>query len=95
MEQVRGIVQQGYRVASGLTNNSPYPAGTIELQIPHLLSLPRNQSQPSTTGNFGGGLSSAYSRNHLWRPSAVDWSQGRVTDGLKAERGRSRSWLQK
>jgi CTP-dependent riboflavin kinase len=39
MNQVKGIVQQGYRVASGLTDNSPYPAGTIELQIPHFLAL--------------------------------------------------------
>lgn len=37
MNSVIGIVKQGYRVASGLTDSSPYPAGTIELQIPHFL----------------------------------------------------------
>ena len=32
--RVRGIVEQGHRVASGLAEDSPYPAGTIETQIP-------------------------------------------------------------
>jgi hypothetical protein len=39
MSEVTGLVRQGYRVASGLTTSSPYPAGTIALQIPHFLAL--------------------------------------------------------
>jgi CTP-dependent riboflavin kinase len=31
---VSGVVVPGYRVASGTTDNSPYPKGTIELQAP-------------------------------------------------------------
>lgn len=31
---VRGVVVQGHRVASGAGRSSPYPAGTIALQIP-------------------------------------------------------------
>ena len=33
-QQVSGIVQAGYRVASGMTENSPYPKGTIAMQTP-------------------------------------------------------------
>lgn len=32
--RIKGIVQPGYRVASGMTDHSPYPKGTIELQTP-------------------------------------------------------------
>jgi hypothetical protein len=39
MNRVEGLVQPGYRVASGLTNDSPYPAGTIALQMPHFKRL--------------------------------------------------------
>jgi hypothetical protein len=39
MNEVKGIVCPGYRVASGLTDSSPYPAGTIALQLPHFLAL--------------------------------------------------------
>jgi hypothetical protein len=39
MNEVKGIVCPGYRVASGLTDSSPYPAGTIALQTPHFLAL--------------------------------------------------------
>jgi hypothetical protein len=39
MNEVKGIVRPGYRVASGLTDSSPYPAGTIALQTPHFLAL--------------------------------------------------------
>jgi CTP-dependent riboflavin kinase len=39
MESITGTIQAGYRVASGLTDNSPYPAGTIALQMPHFRRL--------------------------------------------------------
>ncbi|GAP95770.1 hypothetical protein [Leptolyngbya sp. NIES-2104] len=38
-EQIDGIVQAGYRVASGRTESSPYPQGTIEMQIPFFKAL--------------------------------------------------------
>ncbi len=36
---VSGVVIQGHQVASGRTRNSPYPAGTIEMQTPHFAAL--------------------------------------------------------
>jgi CTP-dependent riboflavin kinase len=44
MQQVTGVIQAGYRVASGLADNSPYPAGTIALQMPHFQRLGLNLS---------------------------------------------------
>ena len=38
-KQVKGIVQQGYQVASGQGSESPYPYGTIEKQIPFFQSF--------------------------------------------------------
>lgn len=38
-EQIDGIVQAGYRVASGATDSSPYPKGTIEMQLPFFQAL--------------------------------------------------------
>lgn len=32
-----GIILQGYRVASGMTETSPYPQGTLAMQLPHFL----------------------------------------------------------
>ena len=32
--QTKGIVVQGHQVASGLAPNSPFPSGTIEMQLP-------------------------------------------------------------
>ena len=37
--RVDGIVVRGHRVASGLAADTPYKAGTIELQIPHFARL--------------------------------------------------------
>jgi hypothetical protein len=34
-QSVAGTVQRGHQVASGLADDSPYPAGTIALQRPH------------------------------------------------------------
>ena len=34
-----GTVVSGHRVASGQTSQSPYPAGTIEMQTPHFAAL--------------------------------------------------------
>jgi hypothetical protein len=36
---VPGILQQGHRVASGQSENSPYPAGTIAMQTPYFKEL--------------------------------------------------------
>ncbi|MBE9010006.1 hypothetical protein IQ250_07280 [Pseudanabaenaceae cyanobacterium LEGE 13415] len=37
--QIDGIIQAGYRVASGNTASSPYPKGTIEMQTPFFKEL--------------------------------------------------------
>jgi len=36
--EIMGLVKQGHRVASGTAKNSPYPKGSIEMQIPYFLS---------------------------------------------------------
>ena len=36
---VEGIIKQGHQVASGLAKDSPYPQGTIEMQIPFFQQL--------------------------------------------------------
>jgi phage terminase large subunit-like protein len=36
---IRGTVQRGHRVASGLTSESPYPRGTISMQAPFFQAL--------------------------------------------------------
>lgn len=38
-KQIDGIIQAGYRVASGNTESSPYPKGTIEMQTPFFKEL--------------------------------------------------------
>ena len=34
---VAGTIAEGYRVASGLTDSSPYPEGTLAMQLPYFL----------------------------------------------------------
>lgn len=36
---VSGIIKRGHRVASGIAEDSPYPRGTIEMQMPVFKSL--------------------------------------------------------
>lgn len=36
---IAGIVVRGHQVASGNAPDSPYPAGTLEMQMPHFLAL--------------------------------------------------------
>ncbi|MBW4443950.1 MAG: CTP-dependent riboflavin kinase [Plectolyngbya sp. WJT66-NPBG17] len=38
-QQIEGIIQAGYGVASGTTDSSPYPKGTIEMQAPFFRAL--------------------------------------------------------
>lgn len=38
-QKVNGRVEQGHQVASGAASNSPYPRGTIAMQIPILTTL--------------------------------------------------------
>ena len=38
-QNVDGILLQGHQVASGLAKDSPYEAGTIQLQMPHFQHL--------------------------------------------------------
>ncbi|PSN12877.1 hypothetical protein C7293_18285 [filamentous cyanobacterium CCT1] len=38
-QKVNGIVEHGHQVASGSALNSPYPAGTIEMQMPFFQAL--------------------------------------------------------
>ena len=35
---VQGSIAEGYRVASGLTESSPYPGGALAMQLPHFLA---------------------------------------------------------
>ena len=37
LQTLHGVVVRGYRVASGTGTDSPYPAGSIEMQTPHFL----------------------------------------------------------
>ena len=37
--RISGTVQPGYRVASGTSDRSPYPKGTIEMQMPFFREL--------------------------------------------------------
>ena len=39
MQKVSGVLQSGHRVASGLSESSPYPAGTIAMQTPYFKKL--------------------------------------------------------
>lgn len=39
MQKVNGVLQSGHRVASGLSECSPYSAGTIALQTPYFKKL--------------------------------------------------------
>jgi hypothetical protein len=50
MKSITGTIQAGYRVASGLAADSPYPAGTIALQMPHFkrLGLDLSDCYPGT-----------------------------------------------
>ena len=36
---ISGIVQHGHQIASGQTQDSPYPQGSIEMQLPHFQAL--------------------------------------------------------
>ncbi|MGF1490257.1 MAG: hypothetical protein ACFBSE_24465 [Prochloraceae cyanobacterium] len=38
-QEVTGIVKRGHQVASGMAKNSPYPRGTIEMQLPLFRAL--------------------------------------------------------
>lgn len=40
-----GVVTSGYQVASGQSKNSPYPRGTIEMQLPFFKNLGLDLSQ--------------------------------------------------
>ena len=50
-QTVNGIVERGHRVASGLASDSPFPHGTIEMQIPRFKELGLD-----LTGFFKGTL---------------------------------------
>ncbi|MFT4940445.1 MAG: hypothetical protein ACI88A_003500 [Paraglaciecola sp.] len=39
MQKINGILQPGHWVASGLSESSPYPAGTIAMQTPYFKKL--------------------------------------------------------
>ncbi|MCU0551520.1 MAG: CTP-dependent riboflavin kinase [Leptolyngbya sp. Prado105] len=76
-EQIDGIVQAGYGVASGRTNNSPYPKGTIEMQTPFFL-----ERGLDLTPFFPGTLNINISPKQFQILSAlctfrnVDWAEG-------------------
>jgi hypothetical protein len=50
--KIKGTVVEGYRVASGLAEDSPYPEGTIDMQIPHFLErgIDLRPFYPATVG---------------------------------------------
>ena len=74
-QTVSGIVQPGHRVASGTTSDSPYPRGTIEMQLPFFQALGLDLS-----GYFRGTLNLSLSPHtfQLVRPEftfrAVAWT---------------------
>lgn len=38
-QPVKGIIERGYQVASGIAKDNPYPKGTIEMQTPFFQKL--------------------------------------------------------
>jgi hypothetical protein len=50
--RINGTVVEGYRVASGLAPDNPYPKGTIEMQAPYFLErgLDLSSFYPATIG---------------------------------------------
>jgi hypothetical protein len=74
-KRICGTVTRGYRVASGLADDSPYPAGTIEMQTPFFLERGLDL-RPYHAATIGVSCrSSAFSVDrpeHTFR--AVKWS---------------------
>ena len=35
MQSITAVIKQGHKIASGLADNSPYPEGSIKMQLPH------------------------------------------------------------
>lgn len=76
-KQIDGIVQAGYRVASGNTDSSPYPKGTIEMQIPFFkaLGLDLTPYFPGTLNiNISPKQFEIRSASHTFRN--VHWAEG-------------------
>ena len=65
-QAVDGILLQGHQVASGLAEDSPYEAGTIQLQMPHFKDLGLDLS-PYFAGTLN--LSIAPHQFQLLKPS--------------------------
>jgi hypothetical protein len=76
-EQIDGIVQAGYGVASGKAEHSPYPKGTIEMQTPIF-----KERGLDLTAFFPGTLNIDISPNRFEILAApyvfrnVDWAEG-------------------
>jgi len=81
MRQISGILVKGYQIASGLSETSTYPAGTIDLQKPVFARLGLDLSMC-----YSGTLNVSISPYHfeLLAPEytfpAVEW-----LDGVRAE----------
>lgn len=76
-KQIDGIVQAGYRVASGDTESSPYPKGTIEMQTPFfkVLGLDLSKFFPGTLNiNISPHEFELTSPQHTFRN--VHWAEG-------------------
>jgi hypothetical protein len=72
---VSGIVVEGFRVASGAAQDSPYPRGTIEMQAPYFraLGLDLTPCHPATIGVSCRPLTFAV-RNPEFTFRGVKWS---------------------
>ena len=74
---VSGRVVEGYRVASGETEDSPYPAGSIALQMPHFQAcgLDLSRFYPATL-NIEIAARGFVMRNPAHRFEQVRWFAG-------------------
>lgn len=76
-QQIDGIIQAGYGVASGRTDSSPYPKGTIEMQTPFFkqLGLDLTPFFPGTLNvNISPNKFELISPLHTFRN--VQWAEG-------------------
>lgn len=74
-KRIKGTVVEGYRVASGLAKDSPYPRGTIEMQTPFFLErgLDLRSLYPATIGVSCSPLRFAFT-NPQYTFRDVKWS---------------------
>jgi len=84
---VSGRVVEGYRVASGETEDSPYPAGSIALQIPHFQArgLDLSRFYPATL-NIEIAARGFVMRNAAHRFEQVRWFEANPPEDFSFSR---------